>query len=61
MRIWRKIVESLTRSPGGFVADGRTIGLGLSTAMEKSRQNASTEVEDYLRHQATIPAQATRR
>lgn len=61
MRIWRKIVESLTRSPGGFVADGRTIGLGLSTAMEKARQNTSTEVEDYLRREAAIPAQASKR
>lgn len=33
----------------GFNADGRALGLGLSAAMEKQRQEATREVEDYLR------------
>lgn len=60
MRIWRKILESLTRSPGGFAADGRTLGLGLATAMEKSRQQATADVEEFLRGQATQPQRASR-
>lgn len=49
MRIWHRIVEALTRSPRGFNADGRPIGVGLATAMEKERQDSAAEVEAYLR------------
>ena len=35
----------------GFNADGRALGLGLAAAMEKQRQVAAREVEDYLREQ----------
>lgn len=48
MRIWHRIVEALTRSPRGFVADGRTVGLGLATAMEKANKD-TTDVEEFLR------------
>lgn len=56
MRIWRKIVDSAKRSPRGYLADGRTLGLGLAVAMEKSRQNAAADVEEFLRHEAETPA-----
>ena len=48
MRIWRKIIESLTRAPGGFVADGRTLGIGLATAIEKAKQEPTADVEQQL-------------
>jgi hypothetical protein len=35
----------------GFNADGRALGLGLAVAMEKQRQDAAREVEEYLRDQ----------
>ena len=37
----------------GFNADGRALGLGLAVAMEKQRQEAAREVEQYLLEQAT--------
>ena len=42
------------RRPRGFSADGRTLGLGLATAMEAQRrkEESVTDVEDYLRHTA---------
>ena len=49
MRNWREILKSLTNSPRGFNADGRTLGLGLAVAMEKQRQHTAHEAEDYLR------------
>lgn len=48
MRTWRTILSALTRSPLGQGADGRTIGVGLASAMEKARQDTS-DVEDFLR------------
>jgi len=50
MRNWRALIKALTSSPRGWHADGRTLGLGLATAMEKQRTQATGEVEDYLRH-----------
>lgn len=47
----RKWLKSLTNSPRGFSADGRTLGLGLATAMEKQRQATAREAEEYLRRQ----------
>jgi len=38
-------------SPRGFAADGRRLGLGLATAMEKQRQDMARGVEQYLRDQ----------
>ena len=35
----------------GFNADGRVMGLGLAVAMEKQRQEAAREVENFLRDQ----------
>jgi hypothetical protein len=35
----------------GFNADGRALGLGLAVAMEKQRQEATREVENFLRDQ----------
>jgi len=52
MRNWREIFKSLTRSPRGFSADGRTIGLGLATAMEQQRQENQRDVEEFLRRSA---------
>jgi hypothetical protein len=49
MRNWRELIKALTSSPRGWHADGRTLGLGLATAMEKQRAQATREVEDYLR------------
>jgi hypothetical protein len=37
------------RTRHGFNAEGRALGLGLTAALEKQRQEASREVEDYLR------------
>jgi hypothetical protein len=51
MRNWRKIFEPLTREPLGFAADGRTLGLGLATALEKARQDTASDVEEFLRRQ----------
>jgi hypothetical protein len=47
----RKWLRSLTESPRGFAADGRRLGLGLATAMEKQRRDATRGVEEYLREQ----------
>lgn len=49
MRNWRALIKALTSSPRGWPADGRMLGLGLATAMEKQRAQATREVEDYLR------------
>ena len=47
----RKWLRSLTDSPRGFAADGRRLGLGLATAMEKQRQATADKAEQYLREQ----------
>jgi len=47
----RKWLMSLTNSPRGFAADGRRLGLGLATALEKQRKADTHEVEKYLREQ----------
>jgi hypothetical protein len=52
MRNWRELLKDLTSSPRGYNADGRTLGLGLATAMEKQRTQSTREVEDYLRRNA---------
>jgi hypothetical protein len=52
MRNWRELLRNLTSSPRGWAADGRTLGLGLATAMAKQRAQATREVEDYLRRTA---------
>lgn len=52
MTRWNQIKNFLTRPNGGFVADGRTLGLGLATAMAKSRQDPAAGVEEYLRRHA---------
>ena len=46
-------MRNLLQSLRGFNADGRTLGLGLAVAMEKQRQEAAREVEQYLLEQAT--------
>jgi hypothetical protein len=46
----RKLLQSLR----GFNADGRAMGLGLAVAMEKQRQEAAREVEDYLRRRQDV-------
>ena len=52
----RKWLRSLTDSPRGFAADGRRLGLGLATAMEKQRQNMARDVEKYLHEQDKVGA-----
>ncbi|MGB3441843.1 MAG: hypothetical protein WBA97_24120 [Actinophytocola sp.] len=47
----RKWLTSLTKSPRGFNADARRLGLGLATAMEKQRQDTADKAEEYLREQ----------
>lgn len=54
----RKWLKSLTDSPRGYAADGRRLGLGLATAMEKQRQDSAREVEKYLREQSTATVKA---
>lgn len=56
MRRW---LRSLTDSPRGFAADGRRLGLGLATAMEKQRRDTADKAEQFLRerteaHKATV-------
>jgi hypothetical protein len=55
----RKWLQSLTSSPRGFAADGRRLGLGLATAMEKQRQATTHGVEEYLREQPPQKVNAT--
>jgi hypothetical protein len=55
----RKWLKSLTESPRGFAADGRRLGLGLATAMEKHRQATTHGVEEYLREQPSQKVNAT--
>jgi len=57
MRNWRETLKALTSSPRGYLADGRTLGLGLASALEKQRREATREVEDYLR---TTPAEQSK-
>jgi hypothetical protein len=47
----RKWLQSLAETPRGYAADGRRLGLGLATAMEKQRQETARGVEAYLRDQ----------
>lgn len=60
MRTWKKLVDTLTREPRGFLADGRVIGLGLDTAQRESEQRATEEIEDFLRHQEGRRQQLTK-
>lgn len=50
----RKWLRSLTTARG-FSADGRTLGLGLATAMQKQREETAVKAEDYLRNQPVAP------
>ena len=59
MRIWQRIVESLTRDPRGINADGRPMGLGLALAMERAAQDQTASVEEFLRHQVPAAPQRT--
>jgi hypothetical protein len=51
MRNWRALIKALTSSPRGWSADGRTLGLGLATAMERQRAQAA-EKADHVQHDA---------
>ncbi|GAA3662783.1 hypothetical protein GCM10022267_56230 [Lentzea roselyniae] len=37
---WKNLVNALTRPRQGFSADGRTLGLGLATALNEQRKDA---------------------
>ncbi len=54
----RKWLKSLTTSPRGWSADGRRLGLGLATAMEKQRQDTTHKAAEYLREQ-TVTTRVT--
>lgn len=60
MRTWKKLVNTLTREPRGFLADGRVIGLGLDTAQRESEQRTTEEIEDFLRTQEGRRQQLTK-
>jgi len=47
----RKWLMSLTKSPRGWSADGRHLGLALATAMETQRRDTARKAEEYLREQ----------
>jgi hypothetical protein len=40
MSRWTKIARALTRPRQGFSADGRTLGLGLATALNEQREDS---------------------
>jgi hypothetical protein len=52
MRTWKEVLDFLTRAPHGFSADGRTLGLGLATALARSRRDLAADVEEYLHRRA---------
>jgi hypothetical protein len=51
----RKWLRSLAETPRGYAADGRRLGLGLATAMEKQRHDQRADVtrgvEELLRNE----------
>ena len=51
-------MRNLLRSLRGFNADGRALGLGLAVAMEKQRQEAAHEAEQYLRERSQAAQKA---
>ncbi|MEE6258812.1 hypothetical protein [Plantactinospora sonchi] len=62
MTTWRTFSRSLARLsdrlalPTGFSADGRSLGLGLATALENQRRAArpsDEEIERFLRSSAS--------
>jgi hypothetical protein len=55
----RKWLTSLTKSPRGWSADGRRLGLGLATAMEEQRKDTAHKAEEYLRDQPVAPSRVT--
>lgn len=59
MRTMKKFLKSLTEERPGFNADGRVLGLGLDTAQDRARQQATAEVEDFLRTSAAEPRRTT--
>ncbi|MEU6646772.1 hypothetical protein ABZ863_30105 [Saccharomonospora sp. NPDC046836] len=52
IRNWKEFLRSLTQERAGFNADGRVLGLGMATAQDRARRQATEEVEDFLRQQA---------
>jgi hypothetical protein len=58
VRTMRRWLMSLTNSPRGFAADGRRLGLGLATALEKQRKDAAHEAEQYLRERSQATQKA---
>ena len=48
MRVWKAFLKWLTDQPQGFGADGRMVGLSLTAAMDKERQQVVAEAEGYL-------------
>ncbi|GAB3503704.1 hypothetical protein [Amycolatopsis cihanbeyliensis] len=52
MRTWNEFRAWLTSTPRGTSADGRRLGLGLATALERQRRNPTVDVEEFLRKRA---------
>lgn len=61
MPAWREVVRSLTQAPRGHRADGRVLGLGLSTAMDRARENQVAEIEEFVRQHTEDDQQRAQR
>lgn len=59
MRTWKEFFKSLTQRPYGYSADGRMLGIGLDTALESSRQEPATDVEEFLRRRSNDSQRST--
>jgi hypothetical protein len=57
MRFLHTFIEFAKRAPRGYNADGRTLGLGLALAMEKTTHPATPAVERFHHHQLDVPHQ----
>lgn len=57
MRILHTIIEYVRREPRGYSADGRTLGLGLAAALDKTNRQTTAEVEEFLRTRVDVPRQ----
>lgn len=57
MRFLHTFVEFAKRTPRGYNADGRTLGLGLAVAMDKMNRQTTADVEQFLQQRNDIPQQ----
>jgi hypothetical protein len=59
VRTWKEFLKSLADEPRGFNAEGRVLGLGLATAEEEARRQATAEVVHFLRSHTAEPRGTT--